>query len=239
MMEHCEKGAATHLARDAETLFNPIGKPLCSKDQLDSFVRLKHEQMRERLIGAEGPTKAAMERMWIEAKVKDDALKKIYGSKVTTAMKLMCCWAKEACKQGRITKEQLAKIIDALPAATMLPLPNAPTNPESPSTDADGKIQQVAVRDDHTAQSAAVPIVVEEDEEWEDATKDNRHALVDVMCHESVFYTKTSNIERQLEGSVFNRTKKLFKHHAKDSKAMIDKAVKLQSTFGPHWQVCQ
>jgi hypothetical protein len=196
---------------------------------------LKHEQIRERLIGAEGLTKVAMERMWIEAKVKDDTLKKIHGSKVTTAMKLMCCWAKEACKQGRVTKEQLAKIIDALPAAITSPLPNAPTNPESPSTDTDGKIQQVAVRDDHVAQSAAVPIVVEEDEERENATKDNGHTLVDVMCHESVFYAKTSNIERQLEGSVFSRSEKLFKDHAKDRKAMIDKAVKLQSTFGPHW----
>jgi hypothetical protein len=96
MTECHEKGAAVHLARDAERLFNPIGKPLCSKDQLDSFARLKHEQMRERLIRAEGPTKVAMERVWTEAKAKDDALKKICGSKVTMAMKLMCCWAKEA-----------------------------------------------------------------------------------------------------------------------------------------------
>jgi hypothetical protein len=95
MTEHCEKGAAVNLARDAERLFNPIGKHLCSKDQLDSFVRLKHEQMRERLIGAEGPTKAAMECTWTEAKAEDDDLKKIHGSKVTTAMKLMCCWAKD------------------------------------------------------------------------------------------------------------------------------------------------
>jgi hypothetical protein len=168
-------------------------------------------------------------------KAKDDNLKKIHGSKVTMAMKLMCCWAKEACKQGRITREQSAKIIDAPPAAITLPSPNALTNPESPSMDTNGKIQQVAARDDCMAQSAAVPIVVEEDEERENATKDNGHALVDVMCHESVFCTKTSNIERQLVGSVFSGSEKLFKEHAKDSKAMIDKAVKLQSTFGPHW----
>jgi hypothetical protein len=246
MTEYYETGAAGNLARNANDLFNPKGERPSAKDQLDSFVRMTHEQIREPLSDPKVSTKHEMDRIWTQAKLNDEKswvkednvpkLKSIYGKKVPQAMKLMYCWAKEALKQGRITQVQSTKIIDALPEKLVeLPSPNPPTNPESPSTDTDGKIRQVAVRDDYIAQSAAVPIVVEEDEERDNATKDNGYTLVDVMCHESVFYTKTSNIERQLKGSVFSRSEKLFKQYAKDSKAMIDKAVKLKTTFEPHW----
>jgi hypothetical protein len=105
MAEYYEKGAAINLTRDIEGLFNPKGDRLSAKEQLDSFLRLPHEPIREPLIGAVGKTKKVMERIWKEGKANDEYWNRnYYGDKATIAMKLMYCWAKEAHKQERIMK---------------------------------------------------------------------------------------------------------------------------------------
>jgi hypothetical protein len=249
MTEYYSIGAGGNLARNAQELFTAVGDDVLAPEyQLESFVRLNHAEVIEWLPGAKGLPKTAMTRIWKQAQVQEKKLKKKYEKTVPISSKLMYCWVQEARKQRRITEEQAIGIIDELP--NLVPLPKASTNPESAAMETDGDNQSTSTTHEspametdgenravaeYLAQGGEEPIVVVEDEEQDNATKEKGYTPMNVMCHEAVFYTKTSNIERQLEGSVFDRSEKLFKMYAKDSKAMIAKAVKKNKVFDADW----
>jgi len=173
-----------------------------------------------------------------------------YGSKLTehgktykamykykaTGVKLMFCWAKEAHERDRITDEQLGRILDNLPKLDVeLESPNLAVQsvaiPPSQKPNPDPHPEACSFYDEY---AEALIFVKKKREVLDVTTPDAGYTDINVISPEAVFYGKTFNIENQI-GVCFKRTQDLLNRFAKDSKVMIEDAVRKKTVFGTEW----
>jgi hypothetical protein len=250
MTEYYEEGDTEGLVLEPNVLFTLNPRKLQHMPLL-SFERFTHDDVRIWLSKSdsnrtdeEKKAKIVVQHIWQNAKPSVDGIEAMEQPYRSITAKLMFCWAKKAQHWKRITPEQQTLIIESLPE--LIPLPEATAETlAQPSKDTpdnnDGESNPVPTTPvpTYVTEYAGGLEVVEEEEE-EPGTKrraieeDKRYKDINLCLKEAVYYTKTSDVEKQL-GGCFTRTQDLFEIHAKEGKAMIDEAMKEGSVFVPKW----
>jgi hypothetical protein len=251
MTEYYEEDDSEGLVLEPNVLFTTLNPRKLQHIPLLSFERYTHDDVRIWLSKSdlnrtdeEKKAKTVVQYIWKDAKPSVDGIEAMEQPYRSITAKLMFCWARKAQHWQRITPEQETLIIQSLPELILLPEATAETLAQ-PSKDTpannDGESNPVPTTPVPTyVTEYAGDLEVVEEEEEEPGTKrraieqDKRYEDIDLCLKEAVYYTKTSDVEKQL-GGCFTRTLDLFEMYAKEGKAMIDEAMKKGSVFIPKW----
>jgi hypothetical protein len=241
MTEYYDLGDTKGLVKQPNVLFTEDPKKWPSNILLLSFERLTHDDVKIWLSKSdnnktdeEQKAKIVVQYIWGNAQSFDDGQEAMKQHYRPITAKLMFYWAKKAHHWNRITGKQQTIIMNSLP--NLIPLPEVTTELAQHPESNPGPTTPVPT---YVTEYAGDLEVVEEEEE-EPGTKrraieqDKRYKDINLCLKEAVYYTKTSDVEKQL-GGCFTRTQDLFEMHAKAGRAMVDEALKVGSVFAPNW----
>jgi hypothetical protein len=201
-------------------------------------------------LGLQGATTDVKKRMWVACKNLDHGKEALKTHRTqSVSCKLMYCWAKTNHERKVITDDELRMISDRLPiidvelqspsvadSASASNAASGATSPSLPPTSHAGFNASPSdlPRFEVYARNNTVFRKEEQEEVVDVGISDRGYVPINVKSREAVFYTKTFNIENQV-GGCFVRIEDVFKKYAKESKSMIEDAVRENTVFESNW----
>ena len=237
---HSDDAPSDNLKDAAELFAVTKGSDQAISNIFNAFERLSHNDVKHWLP----KNREVNALLWGHGKKTVHG--KAYGNEKPKPVKckLMYCWARKAAELNRITDEDLKKIVEILPSLDYeLPTKSATQRPEATTPqdvtgtgkllsalETEASIRTKSQDASFARYAGSASILTEEVDVFDVATSDVECSKIDLESDEAIFYEKEFNIEKQL-GGFFKRSQDLFKMYAKDSKAMIEDAIRNGTVF--------